>query len=154
MRRLFLASVVGLLAVVMVTAPASAGRAWCRADPILIVDDQVIDIQVASSLEMYGSATGPIKLVVTVPRDTNAFFVLNDLGFLRGYETEIKHRRRDRGPIKVEVLAPAQDSSLPVSVHATTVSLDLFGVLFGRERLLTLDSADGQANEWVTLKLR
>ncbi|MEZ4523877.1 MAG: hypothetical protein R3A46_19910 [Thermomicrobiales bacterium] len=122
----------------------------------MIVDGDVVDIQVASSLEMFRSATGPIEMVVYVERGTRANVILEDFGFGYGYDTRVEHvRKLDRGVrARIEVRAPATDSSLPVTVHATRVGSNLSWLFSGQLDLLLLDSAKGNANEWIVLDIR
>lgn len=142
---LFAAALLALWAVI----PASAGKTWCRTDPILIVDGQVVDIQVASDLSMLTSANGPIQMVVTVPADSNANVVLQDLGFGRGYEITINYSDalEDTVVAEVAIYAPADDGALPVTVYGTRLSL-LFPLLN-----LWTGEASGSANEWITLEI-
>lgn len=151
-----LSTVLALVAVFAVVTSASAGRAWCRADPVLIVNGDVVDIQVASSLQMFGSATGPIEMVVYVERGTRANVILEDFGFGYGYDTRIEEvRKLDRGVrARVEVRAPATDSALPVAVHGTRVGSNISWLFSGQLDLLWLDSAEGSANEWIVLNVR
>jgi hypothetical protein len=151
-----LSTALALVAVFAVVTSASAGRAWCRADPVLIVDGDVVDIQVSSSLEMFGSATGPIQMVVKVERGTRANVLLQDFGFGYGYNIKIETvRSLERGVLaQVEIFAPARDSSLPVTVHGTHISTNVLGFLFGQQRLLWFGNASGSANQWITLQVR
>ena len=143
-------------AVIALVASASAGRAWCRADPVFTIDGDVVDIQVASSLEMYGAATGPIQMVVTVQEGADAEMHLSDFGFGYGYDIQIiEDASMDAGdnPV-VAVFAPASDSSLPVTVHGARVG-DILSGLFGSSvDLLWVGDASGQANEWIKLEVR
>ncbi len=147
---------IAFVAVLAVVTSASAGRAWCRADPVLIVNGDVIDIQVSSQLEMYSSATGPIEMVVRVERGTRANVVLQDFGFGRGYDVEVEYvRNMKRGVLaEVHLRAPADDSSLPVTVHGARVTTKLGGVLFGGNSLVWLDDGSGTANQWIVLEVK
>lgn len=151
-----LSTIIALVAILAVVTSASAGRAWCRADPVLIINGDVVDIQVSSSLKMYSSATGPIDMVVYVERGTRANVILQDFGFGYGYDIRIETvRNLDRGVrARVEMNAPAEDSSLPVAVHGTRVGTGLSGLFGGRLDLLWLGTAEGSANEWVVLDVR
>jgi len=151
-----LTTAIALIAVFAVVTSASAGRAWCRADPVLLIDGEVVDIQVSSSLEMYDSATGPIQMVVKVERGTRANVVLEDFGFGHGYDIKIETvNRLKRGVLaEVQIYAPADDSSLPVGVHGLRVTTNVFGFLFGQQTLLWIDNAYGSANQWITLQVK
>jgi hypothetical protein len=137
---------------VVLTAPTSAGRAWCRADPIVIVGKDIVDIQVASSLEMYKSASGPIQMVVTVPQGTRAQVLIEDFGFGRGYDIEVVTGNVPAGTrATVAIYAPAADGSLPVTVSGTRLTVDVRGLLRLRPNIVWLGSASGSANSWVVL---
>lgn len=130
---------------------ASAGRAWCRFDPVVMIDGQLADIFVGSTLTMLLKSSGPIKMEITIPQESKGWVVLTDLGFGRGYDidfiksSELRKSRRETEVI-IDVYAPAKDSSLPVSVTFAPRSLgsSLTDILFGT-------SADGSANEWIRL---
>jgi hypothetical protein len=130
---------------------ASAGRAWCRTDPVVMIDGQLADVFVSSDLKMLTQATGPVKMRIYVPEGSQGLVVLTDVGFARGYdidfiETSELTRRKGKTPVVVKVYAPAKDSSLPVSVNYAPRALgsSLKDILFGM-------TADGNANEWITL---
>jgi hypothetical protein len=130
---------------------ASAGRAWCRFDPVVMIDGQLADVFIGSTLMMLLNATGPIKINISIPNDSKGSVVLVDLGFGRGYDikfikTSNLTKTRSQTPVIIEVYAPAKDSSLPVSATFAPRSLgsSLTDILFGM-------SAEGNANEWVTL---
>jgi hypothetical protein len=146
------AGAASLAAVSLVGArEAEAARAWCRVDPVVLIDGQLADIFVGSDLRMLLSATGPIKMQISIPTGSKGNVVLTDLGFTRGYsisfvQTSSLVRQNGRTPVIVKVYAPAKDSSLPVSVNFSPRSLgsSLMDILFGM-------TADGTANSWVTL---
>ncbi len=132
---------------------ASAGRSWCRVDPLVKIDNQLADIFIGSQLKMLlGQATGPIKIRISIPEESKGLVLLTDIvGFGKGYDidfiktAELK-RGEGRSPVIIDVYAPAKDSSLPVTVTFAPRTLDssLKEILFGM-------SADGYANEWVRL---
>lgn len=155
-RRTFLRAAGGgattLAATQLLDAPgASAGRAWCRVDPVVLIDGQLADIFLGSSTEMLLSATGPIKLRISIPEGSRGRVVLTDLGFGRGYDiafsrTAALTRGDGRTPVIVEAYAPARADSLPVTVTFAPRTLDssLADILFGM-------TAEGTANQWITL---
>lgn len=133
---------------------ASAARGWCRVDPIIVVDGQLADVYIGSSLTMLLQATGPISLEITIPNSSTGYVILNDLGFLHGYNVVFKHssaltRTRTHTQIQARVYAPASSSDLPVTVTIAPRSLSssLMEILLGT-------SADGHANSWVTVTTR
>lgn len=149
-------AVFGLIALLVAAAPVSAGRAWCRSDPVLLIGGDVVDIQVLSSPEMFSAATGPIEMVVTVPRGTRANVVLNDFGFGRGYSTKVVESTSLPSGVRASVAlrAPSSVEGLPVEVQGTRVSVDIKGLLSLRPNLLWLGQAGGAANQWVVLEIR
>jgi hypothetical protein len=146
--RLVLTAAVALAALgLLVTGPsAKAGKGWCRVDPVVIIDGQIADIFVGSTLSALLSTTGPIEIVVTVPPGTSTTHVISDLGFGRGYDfsfVESSDLVETAGgvPVNVDVYVPARSDTLPVSVYFAP---RLLGILWPA-------SADGYANSWVTV---
>lgn len=138
----------------MVAPGAGAARGWCRVDPVIVVDGQLADVYIGSTLPMLLQATGPISLEITIPTTSTGSVILNDLGFLHGYTIVWKHsstltRTRSHTQIKVRVYAPASSSTLPVTVTIAPRSLSssLVAILVGT-------SIDGYANSWVALTTR
>jgi hypothetical protein len=145
LKKLTTGILLALLALTLTALPASAGRAWCRADPIFIVDGRLVDVMIAGPPLALLHVTGPTKVTVTVPDGVQATHVLSDLGFGRGYQVVIKSSNElqvtpEGTQIRVEVYVPAR-TSFPIRVDA---GVGLLGVL-------TPASVEGMANSWVTL---
>lgn len=129
----------------------SAGRSWCRFDPVIMVDGQLADIFVGSYVEMLLSATGPVKLNISIPSNSSGSVILMDAGFGHGYTikfiktTKLK-RTSSKTPIIIDAYAPAKDSSLPFEVTFAPRSLDssVSSILFGMTK-------SGYANRWLRL---
>jgi hypothetical protein len=138
------------------TAPrADAARGWCRVDPIIMVDGQLADVYIGSSLDMLLQATGPLQLEIVIPNGSIGFVILNDVGFLHGYNVVFTHssaltRTSNHTQIQARVYAPAQSSDLPVTV--TIAPRALFTSTL--KEILIGTSLDGYANNWVTLTTR
>lgn len=161
MLRVFPTSLVlAMVALLVLAVPASAGRAWCRADPIMTIDGELVDVYVSSNLQMFFSANGPIQMVVTVPEGVQANIILHDLGFLRGYRTSIEHSGElqvssdGHVPVRVAIYAPARRNAIPVSVTVVPTGISLL-----HDGLLKLDpnhihggTAYGSANEWIVFE--
>jgi len=136
-----------LTLVLVAGAPgAEAGRTWCREDPVIKVDGQVVDVFVSSDVAMLSSATGPVKIKITVPSGSSVGVYATDQGFGDGYaitlatSTTLK-KTSTSTPVKVEVYAPSADGSLPVKVDVTPRS----------QGGVKAASKQGLANAWVTL---
>ena len=65
--KLFGAAALSAAASTRLPGDASAGRGWCRADPLFKIGNYVFDVVVSSDLAMLTSANGPVKLTVTMP---------------------------------------------------------------------------------------
>lgn len=152
-----LTSALAICAALLLVTSASAGRAWCRADPVVVINGDVVDIQVSSSLAMYQSATGPIEMVIKVPKGTKANVLLSDFGFGYGYDIKIEKvssLKTKKARAEVAVRAPASDSSLPVTVHGTRVGTNLSWLFSGKLNILWLGQSHGSANEWIELVVK
>lgn len=144
-RLLVVLTLAALMFVVMAPA-ASAARAWCRTDPIVVIDGTLADVFVSGPLLAPLKVTGPTRLIITVPEGVKTSMILTDLGFLRGYDYQLKQsselRKTGRDiDVRIEVYVPARDSSMPVKVEFAP---RLLGILWP-------DSAEGTANQWITL---
>lgn len=126
--------------------PAAASKAWCRTDPVIMVDGYLSDIFVAGPLTALLTVTGPTQIVVTVPVGVSAWQVLPDLGFGRGTNVTFQESpsltKTSRGAeVQVAVYVPSSDPEMPVRVE---VAPRLLGLLWPV-------SADGTANEWIVV---
>jgi hypothetical protein len=135
-----------MVAVVLTVQAAVAGRGWCRTDPVVLLDGEVADIWVASTVEAFTAVTGPTRIVVTVPVGTSTTLVLSDLGFGRGYDVSFAEsaalaRSAAALPAWIAVFVPA-DADLPVLVEFVP---RIVGILAPA-------SAEGSTNAWVTLE--
>ena len=134
------------LAFIVMAPGASAARAWCRTDPIVVIDGTLADVFVSGPLLAPLKVTGPTKLIITVPEGVTTRMILTDLGFLRGYDYKLKQssdlQKTSEGiEVRVDVYVPARDSSMPIKVEFAPRLLGL----------LWTDSAEGTANQWITL---
>jgi hypothetical protein len=83
-RRLSLAILISLLALLVATVPTLAGVTWCRADPIVKLNNEVVQIWVAVPQEYAAKVTGPIDVTIMVPGSVSKDVLLLDAGF-NGY---------------------------------------------------------------------
>jgi hypothetical protein len=84
MRRRGIALALGLLAVLLLSAPAEAGRRWCARDPIVRLNGAEVQIWVAVPAEYEAAVSGPIQVRIAAPRGVTREVVLTDDGF-NGY---------------------------------------------------------------------
>src|SRR5215218_8046138 len=81
MRRFALIALIALLAWVPVVNPVSAGKGWCRSDPIVSLNGVELQLWVAIPLEEQANVAGPISITFMAPRSTNMELVYTDSGF-------------------------------------------------------------------------
>lgn len=127
---------------------AEAGRGWCRHDPVVKIDGQVVDIWVSSYQEMYDLATGAVIVVVKVPKGATAELLAVDQGFGYGYDIRFETsdnltRNSAHTQVRVSVYAPASTKELPVRVEFSPRSTG---------PLSEYESEYGTANSWVVIK--
>jgi hypothetical protein len=80
-RRRGIALALGLLAVLLLAAPAEAGRRWCARDPIVRLNGAEVQIWVAVPAEYEAAVSGPIQVRIATPRGVTREVVLTDEGF-------------------------------------------------------------------------
>ena len=136
------------LGILLTSDPAdvAAGRGWCRADPLLLVNGETADVWVGSTLQALLDTTGPIRLAVTTPVGVHAQHVISDLGFGRGYDISIGTSpdlewSSESIELEIAVWVPAR-SDLPVTVEFAPRVL---GILWPA-------SASGSTNSWVIVQ--
>jgi hypothetical protein len=128
---------------------ATAGRTWCRADPVLRIGGQTAHVYITSPVEMLKSATDKIMLRVTLPRGVEGKLtdILADFG--RGYDVRFATSSALTAvdgviPVQLAVSCPARDATLPVTVEFAPVG----------DGPLVSAAASGTANAWITLVAR
>ena len=100
---------------------AEAGISWCRTDPLITVNGKTGHVYVESTAEMWTSRSGPIQVTVVAPVGSEASAVPLDHGFGLGYTILFREdaglkRLGSFSEVRVEVVAPALNGSLPVRV--------------------------------------
>ena len=147
--RLPSALLAALLAVTVLVQGTDAQRAWCKTDPIVVIDGATADVFVSAPLGSMVQAlltvTGPNQIVVTVPQGVNAWLLLTDVGFGRGNvltfaQSSDLHETAGGIEVRVQVFVPAT-GSFPVRVEFAP---RLLGLLWPA-------SAEGTTNSWITL---
>jgi hypothetical protein len=124
--RHLLAFFVALVCAIVIASPASAGRVWCRQDPVFSVAGTQVNVDVAIWEEHVERVTGPVMVTLFVPEGVEAVLLWQEEGF-NGFgevvtiETSDRLRVTDRGVrIRVEVTVPASRNNTPVLVDVTT----------------------------------
>jgi hypothetical protein len=144
---MFAASLALLASLVAGLGTASAGRAWCRTDPLLLIDGQIADVFVLGPLTAPLQVTGPTRINIYVPQDAGLIVAVPDLGFLKGVDMQIirtpalQKTASGRIPLRIEVYVPARDTNMPVAVEFAPRILGI----------LDPDRVDGTANEWIVM---
>jgi hypothetical protein len=81
MRRMSMALALGLLALLVLAAPAAASRKWCAKDPIVRLNGAHVGIWVAIPEEFESLVTGAIQVKVITPPGVSQELVFLDDGF-------------------------------------------------------------------------
>lgn len=149
-RRLVRGLLSGLLlltALFLVTAPGvDAARSWCRTDPIISINGQIVDVLVLAPNEDLSKITGATRVEVTVSSGVNAKLIATDRGFGFGetvtFSSSDTLRATAQGiDVDVRVYVPATSSTVPIQVQFVPRS----------KGLVSPASVTGTANSWVVL---
>jgi hypothetical protein len=116
---MFLATTLGLLAVLMLAAPAMAGRTWCARDPIVRINGHDIQMWVAVPAEYVPLVSGPIDIEILTAQPVDAEVLYLDEGF-NGYGETVRFGLMKRGKvysdgsfdIKLNVKVPISDRKI------------------------------------------
>jgi hypothetical protein len=88
-RHLSVVAIVTIVATLVLAVPASAGRGWCRADPIVTVDGTPVQIWVAIPEEWEPYVNDKIKVKIKAPKHLDREVIFLDEGF-NGHGEEVK----------------------------------------------------------------
>jgi len=138
------------LATALIARGAGASKQWCKVDPVVRIGGEVADILLSSHEGMQEAATGPARVVVTVPRGVEAEQLSEDEGFgghgyrVRFAESEDLKDTEGALQVRVAVYAPASDDSLPVRVDFAPRDKGRLGT----------ERAVGEANSWISFTVR
>jgi len=127
------------------SSTASASVMWCRSDPLVVIDGYLVDIFVSVPIDQVLKVNGATEIVVTTPPGVDVALASPDVGF--GYGEHVTFAESpsldvtDQGmEIRVKVLVPAADDSVPVLVQ---LAPRIVGIL----RPTTVE---GVSNAWVS----
>ena len=114
------ALLLGLLAVLMMAAPASAGRTWCARDPIVRIQGTELQILVAVPEEYAPFVNGPVHVAIHTPSWASPELLFVDAGFNGHGETVIFSNlpgnpayNPSRTQINIDVVVPFAYDQLP-----------------------------------------
>ncbi len=107
MRRLVVTTGIVLGAVFGLATPASAALGWCRADPVITLNDAVVDVSVAIPLKYTALVNGPVQYEIQTPMSTERHVILNDVGY-NGYGSKV---------IFKDGSGTVQDGQIPTTVR-------------------------------------
>ena len=135
---------------------ASAARTWCRKDPLYLIDDRIVDVQLGADAQILETTTGPIALEIVVPVGTPVAEVLRDDGFGYGYHVTVVESPKlvatlGTLPYRVHANVPSSVGGLEVAVYVTTVGTATDGVttLNVVDLLSVQDTSWGVVNQLV-----
>ena len=127
--------------------PVHAARTWCQKDPVVKIDGKVADIWLGSYTDLNAAATGPCVIEIGVPVGVPAELLATDPGFgqlgyaVSFYQDAKLTKSKSTVQVRVAVLVPSRDGTLPLTVDFTP-----------RSSGLAPASASGYANNWVNLE--
>jgi hypothetical protein len=140
------ALLLGILALALTAHSAAASVAWCRSDPILLVDGKLADVFVSIPLDALLDVTGATEFVITTPRNVSVDLAVAGIGFgygeLVSFEQSKKLKVTPAGiELLIEVYLPASEDH-PVAVEFAP---HLVGILWPTR-------AEGVTNSTITLR--
>lgn len=128
-RRWIYSSALALTAIIVLSGGVFAGG-WCRADPIVQINGEEVQIWVAIPDDMQHTVNGPIQVLVSKPWGTDAHVTFLDEGFNGHGETV---RFFTSGPpnsdgsmdIQIMVSVPVDTSQLPSGTWSFPVMVEV-----------------------------
>jgi len=116
--RLARAALVALVALVVLAVPAAAGKLWCRADPMVSIDGNEVQILVGLPEKYEDAVNGPIMVEITIPKGVPHQVIMTDGGF-NGHgevvtfrETNKKVKQKHGIKVQIKVRVPVDRAKL------------------------------------------
>jgi hypothetical protein len=120
MLRRAIIGLVPLLILAMGIQPVTAGKLWCPADPVVSLNQRLVDITVAIPADYLLLVNGPTSITIKTPHGVDGEVIVNDLGFM-GYGTVITFAtgggtvKENEFPVDIKVSVPVDTSGLPAN---------------------------------------
>jgi hypothetical protein len=92
-----------------------AGRLWCKADPVVMLDGRLISVNVSIPIEYVLLVDGPVQIEITTPPSVDRYLIVNDLGYLRGSVVTFKDSDES-----------VTDGWIPVHINASVAMNDRY----------------------------
>ncbi len=145
MRKVFAATTLGLLAVLMLAAPAMAGRTWCARDPIVRINGHDVQMWVAVPAEYVSLVSGPIDIEILTAQPVDAEVLFLDEGF-NGYGETVRFGEMRKGKvysdgsfdIQLKVKVPIRDKKIRKIPLQLTFTI-------GGDAIVTSDAANSES---------
>jgi len=124
-RRPLFAALIAAVALLAFAGQATAGRQWCKKDPVFLVAGTRVTVDVAVPWDDQGRVTGAVGVVLYVPKGIAASVVSTDDGFGGHGEapsvavSDRLKTSRSGVPILVTVTVPASRNTVLVNVVLT-----------------------------------
>ena len=128
-RRWLTSAGMAFLALIVLHGSIFAGG-WCRADPIVNINGEEIQVWVAIPANMQQAVNGPIKVQFSRPWDGNAQVIYLDSGF-NGHGEEVSFftggSANPDGSMQIQIFVtvPVDSSKLPAGVWTVPVQLEI-----------------------------
>jgi hypothetical protein len=131
----------------MLNRSADAARGWCRSDPLIRIEDELVYVVFSAPVSIRRRVTGPTEIVVRVPTGVETEVISEGSGFGEG---EIVRFEEMAGavmfgsniPIEIEATVPARED-LPIAMEFARRTR-------GRH---TPERAEGWTNNWLRLSV-
>jgi hypothetical protein len=128
---------------------AISARGWCRSDPLVRIDGELVYIVFAAPRTIRKVVTGPTEVVITVPLGVQTALVAAGSGFGEGETVRFVQSRetiesRSDFDILVETRVPASED-LPIGLEVARRT---------RGNHKQPARANGQTNRWIALSTK
>src|SRR5690348_14803787 len=90
MRRFLASATLGLLALLLLVAPAAAGRVWCTRDPVVQLNGKNLTLLVSIPQEYQQYVNGAIQTTILTPASVTRKTIFTDTGF-NGYGESLRY---------------------------------------------------------------
>lgn len=160
MKRIVCSFWLALLILLVGALPAGAARGWCRADPVVRLDNYTAAVYLSAPLDQWHQNSSSGDVLIEHPKDTVTMKLWEDpnLYFGQGVSTNFTTNSTLRKyatymDIQIKVRVPATTNAMPILVEWAPgpVRWDANGDPLPNP---VLASKAGFANQWIVLKTK
>jgi hypothetical protein len=130
---------------VQLAGEVPAGRTWCRFDPTVSIDGQIVHLWVSGLLDEHYDVAGSTQVVFRIPPGVQHELLAQDASFGLGYGISFQEDRKLKATGKIEITAEVY-----VPATRTDKNQPILVEWIPDGTVKTSDARQGKIDTWIT----